>query len=157
MRPYFQAHTIVVYTDMPLRQALHKPEKSGRLMYWAIDLGEYDIIYEPKSSLKGHAVTDFIAEVTYPDTPEEQKLLADQPVDVTGSTNTSSNQFRLVKGHVDVTGCDAEIVVRTPDEEQELLANQPVDVTGSTNTSPDQLRLVKGQVDVIGSLNSSSD
>ena len=24
MRPYFQAHTIVVYTDMPLRQALHK-------------------------------------------------------------------------------------------------------------------------------------
>ena len=56
---------------MPLRQALHKPEKSGRLMYWAIELGEYDIVYEPRSSLKGQAVADFIAEFTYPDTPEE--------------------------------------------------------------------------------------
>ena len=73
---------------MPLRQDLHKPEKSGRLMYWAIELGEYDIVYEPSSSLKGQAVEDFIAEFTYPDTPEEQKLLTDQPVDVTGSTNS---------------------------------------------------------------------
>jgi len=32
MKPYFQAHTIVVYTDMPLRQALQNLEKSGRLM-----------------------------------------------------------------------------------------------------------------------------
>ena len=118
MRPYFQAHTIIVYTDMPLRQALHKPEKLGRLMYWAIELGEYDIVYEPRSSLKGQVVADFIAEFTYPDTPEEQKLLDDQPVDVTGSTNTSSDQLRLVKGLVNIEG--------------------------SSNSSSDQLRLVKG-------------
>ena len=53
MKPYFQAHAIVVYTDMLLRQALHKPEKSGRLMYWTVELGEYDLVYEPRTALKG--------------------------------------------------------------------------------------------------------
>ena len=32
MKPYFQAHSMVVLTDSPLRQVLHKPEKFGRLM-----------------------------------------------------------------------------------------------------------------------------
>jgi len=78
MKPYFQAHIIVVYTDMPLRQALHKPEKSSRLMYWAVELGEYDIIYEPWSSLKGQAVADFIAEFNYPEVPDQQNQQSKQ-------------------------------------------------------------------------------
>jgi len=46
MKPYFQAHAIVVYTDLPPRQAIHKPEKSGRLMACAVELREYEILYE---------------------------------------------------------------------------------------------------------------
>ena len=38
LRPYFQAHTIRVLTDQPLRQVLHKPEASGRLLKWSIEL-----------------------------------------------------------------------------------------------------------------------
>ena len=34
LRPYFQAHSIRVYTDKPLRQVLAKPETSGRLLKW---------------------------------------------------------------------------------------------------------------------------
>ena len=34
-------------------------------MCWVVDLGEYDIIYEPITSLKGQAVVDFITEFTY--------------------------------------------------------------------------------------------
>ena len=32
LRPYFQAHTIEVPTKYPMKQVLHKPETSGRLM-----------------------------------------------------------------------------------------------------------------------------
>ena len=41
--PYFQAHTVIVLTDKPLRQVLLKPEVSGRLTKWAIKLSEYDL------------------------------------------------------------------------------------------------------------------
>ncbi|XP_074322718.1 uncharacterized protein LOC141659690 [Apium graveolens] len=39
LRPYFQAHRIEVRTAYPLRQILHKPESSGRMLKWAIELG----------------------------------------------------------------------------------------------------------------------
>ena len=53
LRPYFQAHTIEVPTEYPIRQVLHKPETSRRLMKWAIDLSEFDIRYKPKTAIKG--------------------------------------------------------------------------------------------------------
>ncbi|KAM6578296.1 hypothetical protein CsatB_030133 [Cannabis sativa] len=38
LRPYFQAHSIEVLTNYPLRQVLAKPEASGRLLKWAMEL-----------------------------------------------------------------------------------------------------------------------
>lgn len=32
LRPYFQAHPIIFYTDQALRQVLQKPEAVGRLL-----------------------------------------------------------------------------------------------------------------------------
>ncbi|XP_077252423.1 uncharacterized protein LOC143891781 [Tasmannia lanceolata] len=43
LRPYFQAHPIVLLTDQPLRRILQKPETSGRMVSWAVELGEFDI------------------------------------------------------------------------------------------------------------------
>ncbi|GAV73668.1 LOW QUALITY PROTEIN: Glyco_hydro_16 domain-containing protein/XET_C domain-containing protein, partial [Cephalotus follicularis] len=45
LRPYFQAHTIKVLTDKPLKQVLAKPDTSGRLIKWSVELGEYDVKY----------------------------------------------------------------------------------------------------------------
>nr|GEW55365.1 protein NYNRIN-like [Tanacetum cinerariifolium] len=44
LRHSFQAHKICVLTDQPIRQVLLKPENSGRLAKWAIELGEHKII-----------------------------------------------------------------------------------------------------------------
>ncbi|CAL9026207.1 unnamed protein product, partial [Prunus brigantina] len=66
LRPYFQAHSINVLTNQPLRQVLQKPETSGRLIKWAIELGEFDISYHPRPAEKGQAVADFISELTIP-------------------------------------------------------------------------------------------
>ena len=53
LRHYFESHTITVITSYPLRQVLSKPDLSGRLTKWAIELGVYDIQYVPKTSRKG--------------------------------------------------------------------------------------------------------
>ncbi|KAK3026310.1 hypothetical protein RJ639_040998 [Escallonia herrerae] len=66
LRPYFQSHSITVLTDKPLRRILHKPDVSGRLVPWSIELGEFDIRYRPCPSIKGQALADFIVECTLP-------------------------------------------------------------------------------------------
>ncbi|KAM1576007.1 hypothetical protein ACFX10_032379 [Malus domestica] len=65
LRPYFQAHSIIVLTNHPLRQILQSPDTSGRMIKRAIALGEFDISYQPKPAEKGQAVADFIADFTY--------------------------------------------------------------------------------------------
>ena len=39
LRPYFYAHSIEVLTNYPLCQLLQNPKASGRLLKWAIELG----------------------------------------------------------------------------------------------------------------------
>ena len=46
LRPYFQAHLIVVVTSFPIKLVLYIPEVSERLAKWAVELGEYDVIFD---------------------------------------------------------------------------------------------------------------
>ena len=43
LKPYFQAHTMIVLTDKPLRQAMSNPEAAERMALWAIELSEFNI------------------------------------------------------------------------------------------------------------------
>ena len=61
--PYFQAHPVVVLTDLPLRGIIHKPDLSGRMARWAMDLSEYGIQYKPRLSKKGQVLADFLVEI----------------------------------------------------------------------------------------------
>ncbi|KAI5328250.1 hypothetical protein L3X38_027647 [Prunus dulcis] len=61
LRPYYQAHRVIVITDFPLRSILHNPDASQRLMKWAIELSQYDILYRPKTAIKAQALADFVA------------------------------------------------------------------------------------------------
>ena len=64
LKSYFQAHTIVVLTDKPLRKAMNSPEVARRMALWAIELSEFNIQYRPRTAIKGQAVADFITEFT---------------------------------------------------------------------------------------------
>ena len=64
LRPYVQAHTVEVPTEYPMKQILHKPETSGRLIKWAIELSEFDIRYKPRKAVKGQILAYFIMEFT---------------------------------------------------------------------------------------------
>jgi hypothetical protein len=39
LRPYFQAHAIRVLTEYPMKKILQKPDLSGRLVNWSVELG----------------------------------------------------------------------------------------------------------------------
>ena len=64
LRPYFQVHKIEVLTEQPLRSIMHSPKASGRLIKWAIELGEFDIRYKPQVAIKAQALADFVVECT---------------------------------------------------------------------------------------------
>lgn len=72
LRLYFQAHPITVLTNQLLRNVLHKPDISGRMLQWAIELSEYGINYQPRLSMKGQVMADFIVEVPQPLTPGKE-------------------------------------------------------------------------------------
>ena len=65
LKPYFEAHTMNVLTNKPLRRAMSYPEAASRLALWAIELSEFDIKYHPRTAIKGQIVLNFIAEFTH--------------------------------------------------------------------------------------------
>ncbi|KAK3021960.1 hypothetical protein RJ639_045655 [Escallonia herrerae] len=71
LRPYFQSHTIVVLTDQPLGKVLQNPDASGRLVNWSVELGEFDIKYQPCTAIKAQALSDFVVECTIPEDPQQ--------------------------------------------------------------------------------------
>ena len=64
LKPYFQAHTIVVLTDQPLKRAMSSPKAAGRMALRAIELSEFDVQYHLRTAVKGQIVVDFIIEYT---------------------------------------------------------------------------------------------
>ena len=53
LKLYFQAHTIVVLTDKPLRRAMGSPDATGRMALWVVELSEFNIQYRPHTAIKG--------------------------------------------------------------------------------------------------------
>ena len=90
LRPYFQAYTIEVPTEFPMKQVLHKPETSGRLMKWAIELSEFDIRYKPKTAIKGQVLDGFVMEFTSVEPIKDDQTVTDPSIwklFVYGATN----------------------------------------------------------------------
>ncbi|XP_059627294.1 uncharacterized protein LOC132270106 [Cornus florida] len=71
LRHYFESHPIVVLTTFPLRIILQKPDLSGRMTKWAIELSSFDIAYEPRTAIKGQVVADFLLECDAKDVVED--------------------------------------------------------------------------------------
>ncbi|GKV23293.1 hypothetical protein SLEP1_g33040 [Rubroshorea leprosula] len=101
LRAYFQSHEIVVYTNLPLRKILQKPELFGRLIGWAIKLSEHDLKFQPRTTIKGQVLADFLIECR-PTTAEETT----QPYPV---------WVLYVDGAANVEGSGARVVLLGPE------------------------------------------
>ena len=68
---YFQAHTVVVLTQLSLKSVLRSADYTGRIAKWGTILGAFDIKYMPRTSIKGQVLADLVAE--FAECPKEME------------------------------------------------------------------------------------
>ncbi|KAL2532759.1 Uncharacterized protein Adt_06110 [Abeliophyllum distichum] len=72
-----------------------RPETSGRLLKWAIELSEFDNDFKPRTAIKAQALVDFIAELTFPEAPPIDDK-ATWIIYVDGSSNSDGSGARVI-------------------------------------------------------------
>ncbi|KAK1426836.1 hypothetical protein QVD17_15516 [Tagetes erecta] len=122
LRRYFQAHTVTVLTNQPTQQVLKKPEISGRLVKWAIELGPFEIEFKPRISFKGQVLADFIAEIPEGEEAVTCEEIASELKEWTLHTDGASNE----------EGCGAGLILVSP-EGHELTYALKLDFPSSNN------------------------
>ena len=68
---YFQAHTIVILTQLPLKAILRNADYIERIAKWGTILGAFDIKYMPWTSIKGQVLADLV--VKFAEEPAENE------------------------------------------------------------------------------------
>ena len=63
---YFQAHTVVILTQLPLKTILRNAEYTGKVAKGGTILGVFDIKYMSRTSIKGQVLADLVIEFTEP-------------------------------------------------------------------------------------------
>ena len=59
---YFQAHTVVILTQLPLKTILRSADYTRRIVKWGTILGVFNIKYMSRTSIKGQVLVDLVAE-----------------------------------------------------------------------------------------------
>ena len=96
---YFQAHTVVVFTQLPLKTILRNADYTGRVAKRGTILGAFDIKYMSHTSIKGQVLADLVAEFTEPPI-EDLELARDMDEKLVGTIS----QYRLPTWEVYVDG-----------------------------------------------------
>ncbi|XP_074342530.1 uncharacterized protein LOC141680119 [Apium graveolens] len=71
LRHYFQGREIRVDTNQPLRKIIHKPDISGRLVNWVVELSQFNLSFIPRTAIKAQALADLIIECNFPEEEPE--------------------------------------------------------------------------------------
>ena len=61
---YFQAHTVVILTQLPLKAILRSADYTRKIAKWGTILGAFNIKYMPRTLIKGQVLADLVAEFT---------------------------------------------------------------------------------------------
>uniref|UniRef100_A0A2N9H645 Uncharacterized protein n=1 Tax=Fagus sylvatica TaxID=28930 RepID=A0A2N9H645_FAGSY len=107
---YFQATTVTVLTDLPLKALLQCSDFSGRITRWGVQLGSLGVEYKPRTSIKGQVLADFVAEF-------QGKDSEDGPTNSLESEISSvPTEWRLfVDGASNAMGSGAGVVLISPE------------------------------------------
>ena len=114
---YFQAHTVVMLTYLPLKSVLRSADYTGRIAKWGTILGAFDIKYMPCTSIKGQVLADLAVEFTEcPGEMEgESKKLDERSIDVT-SVQCPPPWKLYVDGSANQRGSGVGLVLVSPEK-----------------------------------------
>ena len=142
---YFQVHTVVVLTQLPLKSVLRSADYTGRVAKWGMILGAFDIKYMPRTSIKGQALADLVAE--FAECPEEVQI-GDESMDerlVGAASIQGLPPWELyVDGATNQRGSGVGLVLVSPEKitiEKSLRLN-----FSATNNEAEYEALLKGMV-----------
>ena len=107
---YFQATTVTVLTDLPLKVLLQCSDFSGRITRWGVQLGSLEVEYKPRTTIKGQVLANFVAEFQGKDSETG-------PTNFLGSdTNSVPTEWKLfVDGASNAMGSGAGVVLISPE------------------------------------------
>ncbi|XP_074351331.1 uncharacterized protein LOC141690425 [Apium graveolens] len=111
LRHYFQGREIKVVTNQPLRKIIHKPDVSGRLVNWAVELSQFNLSFFPRTTIKAQALADFIIECNFPEEEPEPIDMGQEP-----KKETSLGAWTLkVDGSSTSERSGAGLILRSPE------------------------------------------
>ncbi|XP_050267271.1 uncharacterized protein LOC126712106 [Quercus robur] len=114
---YFQAHTVVILTQLPLKSILRSADYTGRIAKWGTILGAFDIKYMPRTSVKGQVLADLVAE--FAECPEEVNMKQDNMDEKSVgliSTQGRSSWRVYMDGATNQRGAGLGLVLISPEE-----------------------------------------
>ncbi|KAL2454265.1 Ribonuclease H [Abeliophyllum distichum] len=77
--------SLVVKTEVKrmfvaLPGCIYRDNASGRLLKWAVELRQFDIVYKPRAAMKGQALVNFAAEFAHTPEVEVPMALTESPM-----------------------------------------------------------------------------
>ncbi|XP_042380210.1 uncharacterized protein LOC121972624 [Zingiber officinale] len=96
-------------------KALTNVEVAGRLIKWATELGEYNIVYQPRTAIKAQALADFLTEIHQADSEETWKI----NVDGSATQQGSEVKVLLISPQEDILQIAVQLNFRATNNEAE--------------------------------------
>ncbi|GKE78001.1 reverse transcriptase domain-containing protein [Tanacetum coccineum] len=94
-----------IITDQPIRQVMSRPEVARKLQKWSIMLGEHNITYRPRTSVKGQILADFLVEK-----PEEASA------DMSEKEAPQEPRTLFMDGSSCIDGSGSGLILTSPEE-----------------------------------------
>ena len=89
---------------------------------WTIELGEFDIKFMPRMTIKGQTLTDFVAKFTYPTTalsgPIDKTSASEEPKKEDEPTDPSNLWSLRIDGSSNMNGSGMSIILESPTREK---------------------------------------
>lgn len=88
--------------NFPLEKHMKNLEKSGQMLNWGVELGEFDLQFTFRTTMKGHALTDFVVECLIFLTPKDQMSLKNKDdnrlstIDIDGFSNNHGSRTGVI-------------------------------------------------------------
>ncbi|XP_065617382.1 uncharacterized protein LOC136062358 [Quercus suber] len=114
---YFQAHTVVVLTQLPLKFVLRATDYTGRIAKWNTILGAFDVKYMPRTAIKGQVLADLTAKFAEPtiEVGAEGRIAKEKPVGAV-SVPRSPCWKVYVDGAANHRGSEVGLVLVSPED-----------------------------------------